>query len=144
MAFQMAAKCPHAGIIRHLTKWTIAQNNRIQKNTASNYKCQAGLNAAYIVYSNWELYLFCLPPFLTITWAFFNRELTSQESIKNFLAKIKSYKKSRKLTVGYSHRGTTCLVREFENISSQNEALHYYHFHAFSKYFHARIEINQW
>ena len=48
MAFQMSAKCQHAGIIRHLTNWTIAQNNRIQKKTASNYKCQAGLNAASI------------------------------------------------------------------------------------------------
>ena len=46
MAFQMATKCQHAGIIRHLTNRKKARNNRIQKNTASNYKCQAGLNAA--------------------------------------------------------------------------------------------------
>ena len=46
MAFQMPTKCQHAGIIRHLTNQTITRNNGIQKNTASNYKCQAGLNAA--------------------------------------------------------------------------------------------------
>ena len=46
MAFQMPTKCQHAGIIRHLTNRTIARNNGTQKNTASNYKCQTGLNAA--------------------------------------------------------------------------------------------------
>ena len=43
---KMLTKWQHAGIIRHLTNQTIARNNGSQKNTASNYKCKTGLNAA--------------------------------------------------------------------------------------------------